>query len=520
MKNIGPSPATFDLDDTEIQILARRTAEEVRRNTDRNPDRTHNEDGLRRMLRGVAQRHQVAPPAKASVDQQLNRMLDASWWRRAFRKRFRRVEYAAILAGHVQKHASPYASTRALRRAEGDKRRNAELMASLDAVNQVTGEIKSLEELVAQSLANPENRFKAMAARIRGIETYADEKGMQGLFLTITCPSRMHSHFERSGRPNPRYEGTSPRAAHAYLHRLWSKAMRNLKHAGVQHFGMRVVEPHHDGCPHWHVLVFIKPEHETTLTTTLRGYALVDSPDEPGAQERRFEVVRIDKAKGGALGYVIKYVSKGIDGTGMGEDNETNLPGEETASRAVTWARVWGIRQFQFFGLPPITPCRELYRAERESLPSEAVKEVFDDAKRNDYAAVLRNSERHGLRFRVAYTEKPSLRYADELNKRVVGFLPQAKDLPEGLRCITRTEEWRIQPRGAAASNVTDCTPWTRFNNSASPLESTAYELPESTEDRRRRRAPNDLGRRRGRPAKHCPSNPATPPQTMEIAAC
>ena len=46
------------------------------------------------------------------------------------------------------------------------------------------------------------------------------------------------------------------------------------------------------------MLVFVRPDHAGPLLTTLRGYALRDNPDEPGAQEHRFDAERIDPAKG------------------------------------------------------------------------------------------------------------------------------------------------------------------------------------------------------------------------------
>lgn len=93
------------------------------------------------------------------------------------------------------------------------------------------------------------------------------------------------------------------------------------------------------------MLVFTPPEHSAQVIDTFSAYALSESPEEPGAAEHRFVVERIDPAKGSAVGYVAKYVSKSIDGEGVGIDNETGEAGASSASRIVAWARLWGNRR-------------------------------------------------------------------------------------------------------------------------------------------------------------------------------
>jgi hypothetical protein len=503
----------FDLADDELSDAARKAAGAVHRLARAWQSQGTSDSDILRTLRKFTRRHHVELPAKDSFQQVLNRVGDAIWWRRALRKRFRTVEHAAILAGRVHAKASPYSSDMALRRAERDRRRVAELLESLEAVNQSTGQVIRLDELAAASQANPANRRKAMAVRIKGIEQFASDQGMQALFFTITCPSRMHARLERSGQENPRYDGTGPRQAQAYLCALWGRAMRKLAHSDVRPFGLRVVEPHHDGCPHWHVLAFVKPEHEAELTATLRAYALADSPNEPGAATRRFECERIDHAKGSALGYVLKYVSKSIDGAGVDADNETDQTGEQAARRIVTWARTWGIRQFQFFGVPAITPTRELFRVEhRDSLPSKALQAAHDATKANDYAAWLRVLDAYAMSFQVDYTSHPSTRYAGEVSHSIAGLTAEAADLATACQFITRTEEWRIQPRGEAALSAEGDPPWTRFNNSAGSLKSTTCSGPASDpnhpagERGRRRRRPAPPPGPRGLPPAHQPT--------------
>lgn len=462
----GLSPDAIDLSDNELNDHARQAAASVQRLALQWLTDGTDAPAIRRRLRQVAKHHQIEPPNKRELPELLNRFQDHRWWRRALRKRFRSVEHDAILSGRVHKHAAPYVSDKALRRAVRDRRRVAELLASLDAINQSTGQVLPLDELANASLANPANRRSALMSRVKGIEQHEKARGAAALFFTFTCPSRMHArHF--SGGANARYDGTAPRHAQAHLNKLWRRAMRKLLHDGISVSGLRVVEPHHDGCPHWHVLAFVAPEHAEALTETLRAYALAEAPTEAGATQHRFKVERIDPAKGSAVGYVAKYVSKSIDGEGVDTDDETGDGGSASSQRIVTWARVWGVRQFQFFGVPAITPTRELYRVDRVTLPGNALQAAHEACKANDYAAWLGACESHALSFRVEYVERPSSRYGGETSRRICGLAASACDLPGTVQLVTRSDEWRIEPRRSEAAGGEIAAPWTRFNNCA-----------------------------------------------------
>jgi hypothetical protein len=456
----------FDLSDDELRGFSKKCAKSVQRLDSLWKSQGTPETVIRRVFRALAKRNHIALPNKETLQESINRLTDAAWWRRALRKRFRAVEYAAIQRGAVHAHAGNYVSDKTMRRAIRDKRRIAELLESLVAINQTTGEILPMDELAEQSLSNPANRRRAMMARIKGIEQHAKTKGQEALFLTITCPSRMHARHH-TGASNDRYDGTGPRAAQAYLNRVWRTGLRKLMHDGVSLSGLRVVEPHHDGCPHWHVLVFTAPEHSVSLVETLRAYALRDSPNEPGALERRFKVERIDPAKGSAVGYVAKYVSKSIDGEGVDFDEETESAGKDAAPRIVAWARTWGIRQFQFFGVPPITPTRELYRLKAIDVPSQGLKAAHQATKANDYGAWLQACETFELNFKSVYSERNSSRYQDETVQRLQGLTARANDIQLPASFATRTDEWRVEPRKNEVTAEAVSPPWTRFNNCA-----------------------------------------------------
>jgi hypothetical protein len=438
-----------------------------------------------RALRRIARRYRLDLPEHQAYAQALARMANAAWWRQALRRLARIVEQWEIARGAVHKRAAPYISAKGLRRHERNARRLADLLAAMEAVNLDTGETLPLDELVASSQANPAMRRMAMMARIRGVESRARELGHMPWFLTLTAPSRMHAHLV-TGQANPKHDGSTPRQVQKYLNGVWRRFKRSADHLELMVYGLRTVEPHHDACPHWHLLVWTRRIDAVPMLRLLRKHALTDTPDEPGAAEHRFTAKRVDPTKGSAAGYVAKYVAKNIDGHGVGEDNESDERGGELARRIVAWARLWGIRQFQFFGLPPITPTRELYRHPGNDLASPALEAVHEAVKANDYAGYLAALGTHSLDLRAQYEARASRRYPDELAQVIRGVLARGGDLSAPRTLTTRTDSWCIQPkpRQVATGPVGGderaalhafAPPRTRINNCAPPCESTAY---------------------------------------------
>ncbi|WP_165576261.1 replication endonuclease [Aeromonas bestiarum] len=322
---------------------------------------------------------------------------DPKWWARRLRKIWDQYnEHCAILLGKVRKGVSAYVSSQGLQAFIERQRMAAAWLKDMEAYNAQDDIIISLEDAVKASIANPENRRHELVVRARGFSDVADEMGYVGLFFTWTAPSRFHPwktvKASQAGKPdstteNPKHDGSSPRDAQHYISELWKRCRsaldRNLSQRGeflmedpIDYFGFRVVEPHHDGTPHWHLLIWVKPEHQHRLIGILQRYALSHDKDDlvrkrhPDSKQPysditpRFDWKVMDKEKGGAVGYIVKYIAKNIDGYRVGDegDLEAETAATEGARRVRAWASLWGLRQFQPLKGPPVGIWRELRR--------------------------------------------------------------------------------------------------------------------------------------------------------------
>lgn len=293
------------------------------------------------------------------------RLQKEKWWLSKIRRihdRWR--EHLMIATGYVSKVASPYCSDPCFREWIAQKKANLEFLNAMELEDQDTGERSSLLDKVMGSVSNPKIARHELMVRMRGFEDMANEMGLVGMFYTLTAPSRYHSTHVQSGKRNDKYRDASPRKTQKYLCKVWSRVRAKWGREGIRTFGFRVAEPHHDGTPHWHLLLFLGPEEAEYATAIFRKHALREDGGEPGAQEHRFTVTPIDEKFGSATGYIAKYISKNIDGYGMdGElDDESGQPVKEMAKRVRAWASRWSIRQFQQIGGAPVTTWRELRR--------------------------------------------------------------------------------------------------------------------------------------------------------------
>ena len=302
----------------------------------------------------------------------LRRFKDEAWWRRKIRRvSAQRQETLMRELGFVSRARGIYCSD--VGKKEFTRRRQANLnMMEHTVLENELCEQYTLADLAALSNANPVIRRTELMVRIAGFEEYAKSIGYEGWFFTVTTPSKYHAAHQFGGR-NEKFAGYSQRAAQLYLRQLWAAFRAKCNRNDWRSFGFRVAEPHHDGTPHWHLLVFIHPDDVKGYTEALRYYAMREDRNESGAYKARFKAEKIktgiNPATGNeysAAGYIAKYISKNIDGEYVDKD----LYGEDakaSASNICAWASRNGIRQFQQVGGPSVSAWREFRRLGRLS---------------------------------------------------------------------------------------------------------------------------------------------------------
>jgi hypothetical protein len=344
------------------------------------------------------------------------------WWRRQLRRAVvrlreteanRRGEVSGVsrYVNGVRQAPQPYVTDDTLARHRERKASNAAMLEATELENEA-GQVFTLAELAASSTANKAIRRGELMTRIQGCEALAVQSGHRGVFLTLTAPSRFHPVIRKGGKKNPKHsaavlagQGVTPRDSHLWLCKQWARARSALARAGVKVYGFRVAEPHHDGCAHWHALLWVESiAADAALRMILKRQWLKEDGDEIGASEHRVKAVTM--RPGGAAGYVAKYIAKNIDDTGAVEaeghrDDEFDGPGQLDAfggnhQRVEAWAAAASIRQFQAIGQPPVTVWRELRRVpeDRQGNATPRLRQAFEAVNRKaerraDWAAYV-----------------------------------------------------------------------------------------------------------------------------------
>lgn len=209
------------------------------------------------------------------------------WWARKLKPiRARYLELLELATGQVgkdilptkkqgvikRKGISPYSSKQAQGEYLESQRSGRRFLKSLELQSD-KGVVIDMIDAVDAGMANPENRRNELMLRIRETEELANEMDYVGVFYTATCPGRYHPNSDK-------WDGSTPKQAQAYLVKNWSRGRAKLQRLGINYFGIRVAEPHADGCPHWHMMLFMPKNKVQTVNAILRKYFIEEDREE------------------------------------------------------------------------------------------------------------------------------------------------------------------------------------------------------------------------------------------------
>jgi len=169
--------------------------------------------------------------------------------------------------------------------------------------NNITGQTFSLSDCLISSNHNARRYYAEIQTRIDALTREAQKADLVPVFLTITLPSEFHQYKQdRKGNliANPKFNGTMPAEAVKILTKMWGKIRqdRSLKElCKSQRMYYRVNEPHKDGTPHTHILLFIPQDRIERIE---KAFKRLYNPE-----TNKF-VKDIENAKS----YIMKYINK------------------------------------------------------------------------------------------------------------------------------------------------------------------------------------------------------------------
>ncbi|MFL9922599.1 replication endonuclease [Paraburkholderia fungorum] len=364
-----------------------------------------------------AERILGTPVPGDSLTSQLARVDDARFWRRAIRTRvLREREHLFLRLGLIGARREKYVSSKQLKTRLDQLKRQAKWMKDTVLLPRYLTPDDAEKDLLtlADVSASPKSRFAKLYTFTRAMDELAQEAGLSAAMLTLTLEPEWH--------PNPshganQWGGANPRDAHGSLAKRWQSILRDLDRAGIGLSGLRVVEPHQDGCPHWHIWLLYRPDAETMILATVMKYfpkkLKVRAPSRKGdkqhAADRMFnsrddllagtgrpvrsrkegaqvELSRIVRSISSGPGYAMKYLLKTVDAGDELNDEVGLLPdakdaaGKEAqrkkhrriARRVDAYRSLWGFNAAQLFGVAKcLTAWDELRRLPQAPEPAE-----------------------------------------------------------------------------------------------------------------------------------------------------
>lgn len=296
----------------------------------------------------------------------------ARWFRSAITKNARQLaDYFAFMMLQIGRDASPIVSPAVLESRERQIQRQTVYANSHKFVTTAeSGERLSVK--FSDPASNAWRRASKTYTRLKGLDKFCEKLGLKGFFVTITLPGKYHPNPANGKRS---WDGSTPVDAHKVgLQDPWRSVQRRFGESGGKLIGVRVEEPHNDGCPHWHALIYIEPEREADFLSRMQAAFGTGCAT---------KIVAIDRSLSSGASYLTKYInphfSKNDDASSL------NSPKTKKAALYDAYRATWGSRSIQYFDIPGSSTLWDELRRVRPK--SAQFKQLSEDGKRlHDYA--------------------------------------------------------------------------------------------------------------------------------------
>lgn len=179
-----------------------------------------------------------------------------------------------------------------------------------------------------------------------GIKKYAQSNHMTMIAITITAPGEYHTGSEF-------WNGYSPRQTHLLISSLWNTFNARIRKWKSKSFYLRVVEPHIDGTPHWHV-TFWGDANKLQKYKKVFYEVFKSFNNHKNGKHSIDWVINEDPDK---ISKNILYVLKSME---VPNDDEEYSQKNRRLKRIETHSKFWNIRRWQLSGLPK--HCKSLWR--------------------------------------------------------------------------------------------------------------------------------------------------------------
>lgn len=198
------------------------------------------------------------------------RALDRAYWRRRWRQRQGRMiehAYACYAPTCIR-----WCSETAQRQARARMLKTLEWAQQFELVPSDGSAAIPMQDLL---LGNRDARLYAeLLARAKGIGTLASDAGYTtALLVTLTVPGPMHPTTSANGQRcrNRNYDGTTVKQAHDWLELRWQRFRASAFRRGRSPYWVLAEQPHLDGTPHLHLIVYIRPKDRAGIERLLRS---------------------------------------------------------------------------------------------------------------------------------------------------------------------------------------------------------------------------------------------------------